>query len=355
LTPERASQFAALSLACVDREYPNKPGNVVDGDDTVRPPRGLTPAFYGCFDWHSAVHGHWALVRLLRKFPDMAEAAAIRKKLDAHLTEERLERELAYFRLERNATFERPYGWGWLLRLQAELHGFDDPDAKRWAKALAPLARHLSGRTADYLDRLSVPIRAGTHPNTAFALVHMLDYARATGDDRLSRAIGKRAREFYLGDRDCPTGYEPSGEDFISPCLAEADLMRRVLGAEEFARWLDGFLPPVTSARFRPMLAPVEVRDPKDPKIGHLIGLALQRAWCFAGLATTLPGEDPRKAIFERLSRLHRHEALEQMFESGYGGEHWLASFAIYLLTGSGPYADPDPGAINRAPTPIDP
>jgi hypothetical protein len=336
LDRKQASKFAALSIACVDREYPNKPGNVVVSDETVKPPRELTPAFYGCFDWHSAVHGHWALVRLLKTFPDLPEAALIRRKLEINLSKERMEKELSYLKEKRNKTFERPYGWGWLLRLAAELRTFDDPDAQRWLEALRPMAAHLARRSIDYFNTLSVPIRAGTHPNTAFAMAHMLDYARAAGDRELAGVIKKRAKDFYAGDRDCPTAYEPSGEDFISPCLAEADLMRRVLDRKEFVTWLDGFLPPLSSKKFRPLLAPAEIKDLKDPKIGHLIGLSLQRAWCYRGIAGALDEQDPRRPFFLKLARLHRHTAVTQMFDSGYGGEHWLASFAIHLLTGAG-------------------
>ncbi|MFW5740835.1 MAG: DUF2891 domain-containing protein, partial [Myxococcota bacterium] len=280
--------------------------------------------------------GHWAMARVLRRFPDIEQAASLRSKLDAHLTKDNLEAELDFFRQKENRTFERPYGWGWLLRLAEELHGWEDEDAKRWASNLAPLAQFLAGRMADYLPRLTVPIRAGTHANTAFAMVHALDYARAIGDTAFEEVLVDRARDFYLRDRDCPTDYEPSGEDFISPCLVEADLMRRVLSKREFVAWLDVFLPPMTSPRFEPMLTPVEVKDRKDPKIGHLIGLALQRAWSMQGIAATLPAGDPRREVLEKLARLHRHDALEQMFDSGYGGEHWLASFAIYLLTDAG-------------------
>lgn len=336
LDAERASQFMQLSLACVDRPYPNKPSWVLPSEDYLVPPKAKTPAFYGCFDWHSAVHGHWAMARVLRLFPEGRDAPALRATLNAHLTESNLQTELAFFREKQNRTFERPYGWGWLLRLAAELHGWDDPDAKRWAEHLQPLARFLAGQTADYLPRLSVPIRAGTHANTAFAMVHALDYARTVGDTAFEKVLIDRARAFYGQDRDCPTDYEPSGEDFISPCLVEADLMRRVLPQDELVAWLDAFLPPMDSRRFEPMLTPVEVKDRKDPKIGHLIGLALQRAWSMQGIAKALPENDARREVLARLARLHRHDALGQMFDSGYGGEHWLASFAIYLLTDVG-------------------
>jgi hypothetical protein len=332
----RASQFAALSLGCVDRPYPNKPGHTLDSDTQVRPHRELTPAFFGCFDWHSAVHGHWALVRLLRRFPALPEAARIRAALLTHLTPENLARELAFFKEERSKLFERPYGWGWLLRLAAELESWDDPDARRMAAALAPLAAQLSSFSRAYLERLSVPVREGTHQNTAFALVHLLDYARVAKDQALAATVERRARDFYGNDRDCPTAYEPSGEDFLSPCLTEADLMRRVLPAPEFVAWLGRFLPPLDSARFAPLREPVEVRDLTDPRIGHLIGLALQRAWCFEGIARALPAADPRRPELERLAAQHRERGLREMQESGYGGEHWLSSFAIYGLTEGG-------------------
>ena len=333
LDQTHASRFVNLSLACVDRAFPNKPSHVYDGVETFRPPRDVTPAFYGCFDWHSAVHGHWAMARVLRQFPKIPEASRIRQALNAHLQAEAMQRELDFFKAKRSRTFERPYGWGWLLRLAAELHSWQDEDARRWAAALRPLASFLATQMADYLARLSRSIRAGTHANTAVALVHGLDSAGAVGDTSLAKTIEQRARDFYGADTDCPTAYEPSGEDFISPCLVEADLMRRVLPRAKFVAWLDGFLPPFYSAKFRPLLETVEVRDRHDPRIGHLIGLFLQRAWCMGGVASALPEGDRRSAVLEKAARLHGHEAVKLMFDSGYGGEHWLASFAVYLLT----------------------
>lgn len=341
-----ASRFAALSIACADKEYPNKPDRILASDADLRPPREVTPAFSGCFDWHSAVHGHWALVRVLGAFPDLPEAASIRALLGRHLTADRMAKEVAFFSLDANKTVERPYGWGWLLRLAAELHESRLPEARQWEEAVRPLAALLSSRLVDYLERLTVPVRAGTHANTAFSLVHALDYARAVNDAKLSEAIEKAAKRFYLSDTGCPTGYEPSGEDFISPCLAEADLMRRVLGPEAFARWLDRFLPPVSSDAFRPMVRPVEIKDRHDPRIGHLIGLSLQRAWALEGITASLPAQDPRAAAFTRIAALHRREAFDQMFDSGYGGSHWLASFAIYLATGCGKTASPPRGSV---------
>jgi hypothetical protein len=331
-----ASRLVALSIACVDREYPYKPEVILEADAGWRSPKESHPAFHGCFDWHSAVHGHWAMVRVVKRYPAIPEAAAIRRALGAHLTEARIASELAFVSAERNKLFERPYGWAWLLRLAAELHGWDDPDAKAWESALRPLATLFARRTIDYLGRLSVPVRAGTHANTAFALAHVLDYARGSGDADLAGAVERAARTFYLEDADCPTRFEPSGEDFVSPCLAEADLMRRVLSPAELSGWLDRFLPPMASPAFRPLLAPPAVKDRHDPRIGHLIGLSLHRAWAMRAVARALAQGDARRAILLRAAALHRHDALEQMFDSGYGGAHWLASFAIYLLTDAG-------------------
>ena len=331
LTAEQAASLVALSLACAEREYPNKPGSVLDGDDAVVPPRKRTPVFYGCFDWHSAVHGHWTLVRILKLFPDLPEAAAIRAQLARHLTVSRLAAEFEFFSQERNLTFERPYGWAWLLRLAAELHTFDDPDARVWSQNLSPLADLLARRTADYLTRLSHPIRVGTHANTAFALCHIYDFATMTGEEPLVAAIDASARRFYLADRACPVAYEPSGEDFISPCLAEADLMRRVLTRREFARWLDDFLPPSEAPEFARLAVPPEIRDLQDPRIGHLIGLDFHRAWCFAGLAGALPGDDSRIPHYRQLAVDHNAAGHAAMSDSGYGGAHWLASFALFV------------------------
>ncbi len=336
LDRQTASRLVAFSLACVDREYPTKPDNVLENASELRPSRVNSPAFFGCYDWHSAVHGHWAMVRVLRLFPDLPEATAIRAVLDRHLSPESLNAELAFFQRKSSALLERPYGWGWLLRLATELHQSPLREARAWDAVVQPLATFLAGRMADYLSQLTVPVRHGVHSNTAFALTHALAYARATGDARLNAAIEQRAREFYLSDISCPVAYEPSGEDFLSPCLAEADLMRSVLSRTDFGKWLDGFLPPMTSPAFGPLLRPVAVKDRKDPRIGHLIGLGMQRAWSLRGLASSLPDSDPRRSVLERIGAVHRQDALRQMSDSGYGGEHWLATFAIYLLSGAG-------------------
>jgi hypothetical protein len=278
------------------------------------------------------------MVRLLETFPHLESGDEIREALRRHLDETAIAGEVAYFEQERNRLFERPYGWGWLLRLAAELHAWDDPEARRFERALAPLVEIVVERTLEYLEVLSVPVRAGTHHNTAFALAHVHDYAGAVGDERLREAVEERSRAFYLHDEDCPTAYEPSGEDFISPCLAEADLMARVLEPGRFEEWLDDFLPPLDSSRFEPLLGPVEVLDPQDPKIGHLIGLFLHRAACYDRIVASLPAGDPRRALFAKLASIHADAGLSMMWDSGYGGEHWLASFAVFHLTGAGPY-----------------
>jgi hypothetical protein len=332
-----AARLVGLSLACQERPFPYKPGHVHERPEDARPHPEFTPAFSGCFDWHSAVHGLWTMARVLRLRPELGEADRLRAGLAARLAPGLLERELLFFREPRNRTFERPYGWGWLLRLQAELITHPEPDVRGLAAALEPLAALLAGNLIDYLERLSVPIRDGTHQSTAFALLHALAYARAAGDASLEAAVRRRARDFYLADRACPAAYEPSGEDFLSGCLTEAELMRRVLPTGEFRAWLEDFFPggPL-AAGFAPLTRPPEVRDPEDPRIGHLIGLGWSRAWGFQGLARGLPADHPWRAAFLALARLHRRDALERMFSTGYGGEHWLASFAVLALT------DPD-------------
>jgi hypothetical protein len=341
LDAARVSAFVRLSLDCVDREYPNKPSNIVDGDETVLPPRELTPAFFGCFDWHSAVHGHWAMVRALKAYPELAEADAIRRVLADHLTRERLAAELGHFAKNRNKLFERPYGWAWFLRLAAELRGWDSPEAAGYLANMQGLVALLSRRTEEYVRALSVPVRVGTHNNTAFALAHILDYARGAGDTRLETTLVEAALRFYGEDRGCPVGYEPSGEDFVSPCLAEADLMRRVLAPEAYVGWLEGFLPPPDSPSFAAIAEPPEIRDRHDPRIGHLIGLDFHRAWCFEGIAGALPADHAWRPALFRAAALHCTEGVGQMFDSGYGGAHWLASFALFHLSGANGAAAP--------------
>lgn len=338
LTDAQVAQFAKLAIESIPREYPNKPSNVMVGPASVRSPREMHPVFFGCFDWHSSVHGHWMLVRLAKLRPDAPIVPEIRKLLDAQLTAEKLAQEAAYFDKKENLSFDRPYGWAWALRLAAELRTWNDPDAKRWAANLAPLEQRLVELTKAYLPRLTYPIRTGVHPDTAFALGQTLDYARAIDDAALAQQIVAYSREKYLADRDYPGRYEPSGTDFFSQAWNEADLMRRVLTPDDFATWLEQFLPNLADANsdVATLLVPAIVSDPTDPKIVHLAGLNLSRAWTQHGVLSALPKDDPRRPALEKSIAAHTKAGLDYVFSGHYEGEHWLATFAVYLLTETG-------------------
>ena len=331
LTETQVSRFADVALKNIHTEYPNKPGNVVWDDASVRTPRTMHPAFYGCFDWHSSVHGHWMLVRLLKDYPDHPKQAEIRGKLAENLTAENLLVETAHFREKHNRMFERMYGWAWLLRLAAELHTWDDTQGQQWRDAIRPLEDLLVQNVLDYLPKLSWPIRTGVHPDLAFALGQELDYARVVGNENLAALIKKRAKDFYLDDTDYPTKYEPSGQDFFSSCLNEADLMRRVLEPAEFSTWLDGYLPTLARGDGGNLLTPVAVSDVTDGYIVHLAGLNLSRAWCMQGIVAALPDGDARAKLLSESAAAHAEQGFGYVFSGHYEGDHWLATFAIYL------------------------
>jgi hypothetical protein len=331
-----ADRFARLALACVDKEYPNKISHVLNSDADVAPPRKLTPAFYGCYDWHSSVHGHWLLVRLVRRFPDAPFAKPAREALRKSLTAENLKQEAAYLREKGRANFERPYGLAWLLQLIAELREWDDPESKEMLANLRPLEDAALERLTTWLPKLSHPIRIGEHAQTAFALGLMLDYARSRGNESFARLLTDRARKFYLADKNCPMAYEPSGEDFLSPCLAEADVMRRVLPPAEFGRWLKDFLPQIPAAATTDWLPIVVSPDPSDPKLAHLDGLNLSRAWMLEGIVSPLLPNDPRRPALAATADAHRRAGLEAVTGVHYEGGHWLGSFAVYLVTDRG-------------------
>jgi hypothetical protein len=332
-----AERFASLALACVHKEYPNKISHTLSKEADVAPPRVLTPAFYGCYDWHSSVHGHWLLTRLVRTFPGAAFVAAARGALKQSLTPENITQEAAYLLQEGRASFERPYGLAWLLQLVAELREWDDSQARKLAQNLQPLEQAALQRLKNWLPRLSYPVRTGEHSQTAFALGLMLDYARSASDTEFADLVRSRARHFYLQDRNCPLAYEPSGEDFLSPCLGEADLMRRVLLRDEFGRWLQDFLPQISSAQRRIAgLQPVVSPDPSDPKLAHLDGLNLSRAWMLEGIASGLPRGDARLATIITVCQEHRRAGLAAVNGEHYEGGHWLGSFAVYLVTQRG-------------------
>ena len=337
-----AERFAKLALGCVEKEYPNKISHVLNSDADVAPPRKLTPAFYGCYDWHSSVHGHWLLVRLIRTFPDAPFATPARDALRKSLTAENLKQEAAYLRGKGRASFERPYGLAWLLQLCAELREWDDEEAREMSANLRPLEEAAGERLKTWLPKLSHPVRIGEHDQTAFALGLMLDYTRSTGNEAFAKLVIDSAKKFFLADKNCPLNYEPSGEDFLSPCLAEADVMRRVLSQKDFGNWLKEFLPQIPAAPLeseRPTIdwLPVVVSpDPSDPKLAHLDGLNLSRAWMLEGIMSALPADDLRRPALAAAADAHRRAGLAAVTGAHYEGGHWLGSFAVYLTTQRG-------------------
>jgi hypothetical protein len=331
-----AERFANLALACVHKEYPNHISHTLASDADVAPPRKLTPAFYGCYDWHSSVHGHWLLVRLIRTFPDAPFVPAARDALRQSLTAENLAREAVYLRGQERTSFERPYGLAWLLQLKAELRDWDDAPATEMAANLHPLEQVVLERLNSWIPKLSNPVRIGEHDQTAFALGLMLDYARGGGNDKFADLVVSKAKQFYLNDKNCPLAYEPSGEDFLSPCLGEADLMRRVLPRGEFVVWLKTFLPQISSSGSGAWLEPVVSPDPSDPKLAHLDGLNLSRAWMLKGIASALPKNDRRLSSIEAAADAHERAGLAAVTGEHYEGGHWLGSFAVYLVTQRG-------------------
>jgi len=333
---QAAERFAKLALACVEKEYPNKISHVLNSDTDVAPPRKLTPAFYGCYDWHSSVHGHWLLIRLIRAFPDAPFVAPARDALRKSLRAENLKQEAAYLRGAGRASFERPYGLAWLFQLCAELREWDDEQAREMSANLRPLEEVAVERLKTWLPKLSHPVRIGEHDQTAFALGLMLDYARSTGNEAFAKLVSDSAKKFFLADKNCPLGYEPSGEDFLSPCLAEADVMRRVLSPAEFASWLKEFMPQIPTTPSADWLPVTVSPDPSDPKLAHLDGLNLSRAWMLEGIISALPADDPRRPALVAAADAHRRAGLAAVTGEHYEGGHWLGSFAVYLTTERG-------------------
>ena len=325
-----AARFAQLALDCVHKEYPNKIAHSLASDADIKPPRELTPAFYGCYDWHSSVHGHWLLVRLARLFPAAPFAAEARTSLARSLTPENIAQEVKYLNAEGRSSFERPYGLAWLLQLATELREWkDDPQAAAWSAALQPLELAGVARVSAWLPKLEYPVRTGEHNNTAFGLGLMLDYAHGSGNTAFAGLLERRARDYYLKYRNCPLTYEPSGEDFLSPCLAESDVVRRLLPAREFSRWFAAFLPAVD-------LTPTRVSDVTDGKLYHLAGLNLSRAWMLEGILSKLPPTEPRRKLLAALALKLREAGLESIRGEHYEGGHSLGSFAVYLVSRRG-------------------
>jgi hypothetical protein len=336
MDPAAAQRFAALALKCLHAEYPNHLSHTLDGAADAQPPHLLTPAFYGCYDWHSDVHGHWLLVRLAHLFPDAPFAAAARAEVARSLTTPNIDGEIAYLERDDRAPFERPYGLAWLLQLSAELRAWNDPQAQQWAHALRPLEAEAAARLKNWLPKLHYPIRVGEHDQTAFSFGLIWDWAGVAGDTQMRELVADAARRFYLGDRNCPLNYEPSGEDFLSPCLGEADLMRRVQAPAAFARWLSGFLPGIPASAGSAWLPPAVVTDRADPKLAHLDGLNLSRAWMLEGIAHALPPGDRRIAVLRDAASRHRAVALPAVTGEHYEGGHWLGTFAVYLVSQAG-------------------
>src|SRR5215203_6848506 len=331
LTEKGASHLASLPLKCIEQEFPNKTSHTSNSaSDHVLMPRQLHPAFYGCFDWHSCVHGHWMLVKLLKLFPNLPEANIIRNTINKTITKENIAQEVRYFDMPLTASWERTYGWAWLLKLDEELISWNDEDGKQWHEALQPLVQKVVDVWIKYLPKQTYPNRTGVHPNTAFGLVFALDWSRTLRDTAFEHAIIKKAKEFYLNNIATPAYLEPDGSDFLSPSLEIADLVKRIIPKQQFITWLNKFYDARSIKRITEM--PI-VSDRTDFQIVHLDGLALSRAWCMKGIAKELPVSHPWKKLFEKTANDFIKSALPNVTSGNYGGDHWLASFALYALS----------------------
>ncbi|MBB4954336.1 hypothetical protein H4S14_002300 [Agrobacterium vitis] len=323
-----AQGFATIALGHVRQEFPNHIMHVFDGSERGITPSSLHPVFYGSFDWHSCVHGYWMLARLLRLYPAMPAASAIRSLFDDMLVADKIAGECAYFDRPSSRGYERPYGWAWLLKLAAELEHHEKPD---WAKAIAPLTQRIVARFETFLPLATYPVRVGTHYNTAFALRLASDYAQESENQSLLSLLQNTAERWYGADRDCTAWGEPSGDEFLSSTLIEAECMRRLLPQHTFPAWLSTFLPDLAHGQPTHLMQPATVSDRSDGKIAHLDGLNLSRAWCFSALAKALPDNDPRKPVMEQAANVHLDAGLAHV-SGDYMGEHWLASFAVLAL-----------------------
>jgi len=326
LTFKDAGNLLKLPLKCVQKEYPNKLGQVIGGKEDLKSPKTLHPSFYGCFDWHSAVHGHWTMVKLLKEFPNLEQSVISRDILKTNLSKENIVAEVAYFQQKYNATYERTYGWAWVLKLAEELHTWNDPLGQELAKNMQPLTTLVALKYQHFLPKLTYPIRVGEHTNTAFGLSFAWDYANTVNDQKLKKAIENRAKVFYEVDSNCPMNWEPSGFDFLSPCLEEAELMARVLSEEEFVKWLNQFLPELKNPNYK--LDVGKVSDRTDGKLVHIDGLNFSRAWALLTIAKKADGYDHLRVIANQ----HLKYSLPNLTNDSYEGGHWLGSFAVYAL-----------------------
>ncbi|UZT97785.1 DUF2891 domain-containing protein [Chryseobacterium fluminis] len=331
LTDDMAIKLSDKPLHCINQEYPNKTAHIINSAGEVAlTPKDLHPSFYGCFDWHSSVHGHWMLVRLLKTKPNLSIAKEIEKILDNSFKKENLQTEADYFtKYQLTGTFERTYGWAWLLKLDEELMTWDSPKAKGWHQNLKPLTDKILASWKIFLPKQTYPNRTGVHPNTAFAMVFALDWARAAGDKVFENELIEKAKYFYLNNTKTPAYLEPDGSDFFSPSLEIADLMRRVLPQKEFVNWLDNFYEKRSLENIEKI--PV-VSDLSDYQTVHLVGLSFTKAWCMKGIAQSLPNNHPLKKKFQKTATVFLNNGLPLLFQGNYGGDHWLASFAVYAL-----------------------
>ncbi len=328
LTEAGASHFSNLAYSCLQQEYPNKLNQVLKTEKDLQSPKTLHPAFYGCFDWHSSVHGHWMLVQLLKEYPNLENANAIMQKLDENFQTENIKAEVAYFNTA-SKSWERMYGWSWLMKLSEALYLWDDPQAKIWYNNLKPLTDAIIERYLQFLEIQEYPVRTGVHPNTAFGLSFAYEYALATDHAALKAIIEKRASDYYSNDANCPASWEPSGEDFLSACLEEARLMSLILRPTEFEKWFDAFLP---EAQLKHLLVPADVADRSDPKIVHLDGLNLSRAWCMYLISNKISNKNKQQLLNESAAK-HLYVTVPNIASEHYEGSHWLASFVVYALS----------------------
>lgn len=328
----QANRLAGLPFKCLQTEYPNKTSQVLDTKEDLGSPRELHPAFYGCFDWHSSVHGHWSLVKLLKDFPELNNREEILEKLKQNITEENIQGEIAYFNRKQEYSFSRTYGWTWLLKLQMELNTWQNEDAQQMAKNLQPLTDVLVSRYQEFLPKLLYPIRVGTHNNSAFGMSFAYDYAIHSKNQNLKSSIEEAAKRLYSNDKNCPISWEPDGFDFLSPCLEEVSLMQRILSPEELNSWLDVFLPELKTKEFE--LEVAKVSDREDGHLVHLDGLNFSRAWVFYRLAKQFP---EKYGHLKQLGDVHLAHSLPSIVDGSYEGEHWLASFALYAMSERNP------------------
>jgi hypothetical protein len=326
LNIEQANRLLQLPIHCVNTEYPNKLNQTIGGDEDLKSPKELHPTFYGCFDWHSSVHGHWSLVSLLKKFPNLKDASKTKEILLTSISKENIEKEIAYFNKKYNKSYERTYGWAWLLKLAEELHTWNDPIAKELEQNLQPLTDLMVQKYIEFLPRLKYPIRVGEHSNTAFGLAFAWDYANTVGDKKILKIINNSAKNYFMNDKNCPISWEPSGFDFLSACLQEAAIMKRVLPKNEFKNWLSEFLPKLKDKDFKLVVG--EVSDRTDGKLVHLDGVNFSRAWCLNKIANDLPEYNHLKNVANK----HINYSLPNVVGDNYEGGHWLGSFAIYAL-----------------------